>query len=205
MLLSRMGPAARPSRASAAAVPRAAPCAARAAPPRASAAATDAPADGAPAAAPPPPGRRFEVTLPKPVGVVFSQKDGGPVFIESVVPGGHADKAGILVRRWGRWAVDAGGLGPSARCSGHGSSVHSLSSSAAACPHTHPLPSRLPPASPPQPGDILSGCSAVTLKAGMEGRYERVGHGDRPYDNWEVGGGAVGRVEGGGVEGGVGG
>jgi hypothetical protein len=38
-------------------------------------------------------------TLPKPVGVVFSQKEGGPVFIESVVPGGNADKAGIKVGR----------------------------------------------------------------------------------------------------------
>ncbi|KAI8469298.1 MAG: hypothetical protein J3K34DRAFT_522286 [Monoraphidium minutum] len=77
------------------------------------------------------PGQRFSVTLPKPVGVVFSQKEGTPVFIESVVPGGNADKAGIL------------------------------------------------------PGDILSQCSAITLKAGKEGAYEREGHGARPYDNFD--------------------
>ncbi|KIZ04293.1 hypothetical protein MNEG_3669 [Monoraphidium neglectum] len=103
---------------------------------RPSAAAPDAAAEGAASssggsAAASLPGQRLVATLPKPVGVVFSQKEGGPVFIESVVPGGNADKAGI------------------------------------------------------KPGDILNRCSAVTLKAGKEGRYERVGHGDRPYDNWE--------------------
>jgi hypothetical protein len=50
-----------------------------------------------------------------------------------------------------------------------------------------------------QVGDILSGCSAVTLKAGKEGRYEREGYGDRPYDNWEVRlGGGEGAGRGGG-------
>ncbi|GBF90493.1 hypothetical protein Rsub_03489 [Raphidocelis subcapitata] len=102
------------------------PPAPRSRPPAASA--TDAPAAGG---APAPPGRRYEVTLPKPVGVVFSQKPGGPVFIEEVVAGGNADKAGL------------------------------------------------------KPGDVLSSCSAYTLKAGKEGRYEREGYGDRPYDNWE--------------------
>ncbi|GIL93039.1 hypothetical protein Vretimale_19077 [Volvox reticuliferus] len=36
------------------------------------------------------------------------------------------------------------------------------------------------------PGDILSKCSAVVLKAGKEGLYEAEGYGQRPYDNWEV-------------------
>lgn len=36
------------------------------------------------------------------------------------------------------------------------------------------------------PGDILSKCSAVVLKAGKEGQYEAEGYGQRPYDNWEV-------------------
>lgn len=78
------------------------------------------------------PGKRYSATLRKPVGVVFSQKDGGPVFIESVTPGSNADKAGFKA------------------------------------------------------GDVLNQCSAVTLKAGKEGRYEREGYGDRPYDNWET-------------------
>ncbi|GLC38559.1 hypothetical protein PLESTB_001739500 [Pleodorina starrii] len=33
------------------------------------------------------------------------------------------------------------------------------------------------------PGDILSKCSAVVLKAGKEGQYEAEGYGQRPYDN----------------------
>ena len=51
------------------------------------------------------PGKRFEVTLRMPIGVVFSQKEGGPVFIESVTPGGNADQAGVQVGGWGRAAV----------------------------------------------------------------------------------------------------
>jgi hypothetical protein len=54
-------------------------------------------------------------------------------------------------------------------------------------PTTRPAP---PIPTPLQPGDVLSACSAITLKAGKEGRYEREGYGDRPYDNW-VGGAAV--------------
>ncbi|KAL4424063.1 hypothetical protein ABPG75_001364 [Micractinium tetrahymenae] len=34
-------------------------------------------------------------------------------------------------------------------------------------------------------GDTLVGCSAVILKAGKEGQYEREGYGDRVLDNWE--------------------
>lgn len=37
-----------------------------------------------------------------------------------------------------------------------------------------------------QVGDVLSQCSAVVLKAGKEGQYEREGYGQRPYDNWET-------------------
>jgi uncharacterized protein YceK len=36
-----------------------------------------------------------------------------------------------------------------------------------------------------QAGDVLTGCSAVLLKAGKEGENEREGYGQRPYDNWE--------------------
>ena len=34
-------------------------------------------------------------------------------------------------------------------------------------------------------GDLLEECSAVVLKAGKEGEYEKVGHGARPYENWD--------------------
>jgi hypothetical protein len=37
-----------------------------------------------------------------------------------------------------------------------------------------------------QVGDVLDQCSAVVLKAGKEGQYEREGYGQRPYDNWET-------------------
>lgn len=37
-----------------------------------------------------------------------------------------------------------------------------------------------------QVGDVLVSCSAVVLKAGKEGRYEKEGYAERPYDNWEV-------------------
>ncbi|KAL6752363.1 hypothetical protein V8C86DRAFT_2757499 [Haematococcus lacustris] len=33
-------------------------------------------------------------------------------------------------------------------------------------------------------GDILTRCSAVVLKAGTEGQFEREGYGQRPYDNF---------------------
>jgi hypothetical protein len=33
---------------------------------------------------------------------------------------------------------------------------------------------------------VLTRCSAVMLKAGKEGQYEREGYGQRPYDNWET-------------------
>jgi hypothetical protein len=33
---------------------------------------------------------------------------------------------------------------------------------------------------------VLTRCSAVVLKAGKEGQYEREGYGQRPYDNWET-------------------
>ncbi len=34
-------------------------------------------------------------------------------------------------------------------------------------------------------GDVLVGCSAVTLKeAKMSGSFEKEGYGARPYDNW---------------------
>ena len=79
-------------------------------------------------------GRRYEVTLKMPIGVVFAQDktvDRAPVVIESVAPGGHADAAGL------------------------------------------------------RPGDVLVACSAVQLKAGKEGEFEREGYGRRPYDNFE--------------------
>jgi hypothetical protein len=41
------------------------------------------------------PGKRYEVVLPKPAGVVFAQLKDGPVFVESVVPGGNAARAGV--------------------------------------------------------------------------------------------------------------
>jgi hypothetical protein len=38
-----------------------------------------------------------------------------------------------------------------------------------------------------QVGDVLSGCSGVTLKeAKLSGSFEKEGYGQRPYDNWEV-------------------
>lgn len=73
------------------------------------------------------------VTLRKPVGVVFAQNKGGPVFVEELTPGGNADKSGVV-----------------------------------------------------QVGDVLTKCSAVVLKAGKEGQYEKEGYGQRPYDNWET-------------------
>jgi len=36
-----------------------------------------------------------------------------------------------------------------------------------------------------QPGDVLEECSAVLLKAGTEGAFEREGHGGRPFDNFD--------------------
>lgn len=36
-----------------------------------------------------------------------------------------------------------------------------------------------------QVGDVLTRCSAVLLKAGKEGEFQREGHGQRPYDNFE--------------------
>ena len=36
------------------------------------------------------------VTLRKPVGVVFAQNKGGPVFVEEVSSGGNADKSGVV-------------------------------------------------------------------------------------------------------------
>jgi len=33
---------------------------------------------------------------------------------------------------------------------------------------------------------VLTKCSAVVLKAGKEGQYEKEGYGQRPYDNWET-------------------
>ena len=36
-----------------------------------------------------------------------------------------------------------------------------------------------------QVGDILSEVSAVVLKAGKEGQYEREGYGQRPFDNFQ--------------------
>jgi len=54
-----------------------------------------APPESEAATAPAAAGKRYEVTLPKPAGVVFASKEGGSVFIESVVPGGNADKAGL--------------------------------------------------------------------------------------------------------------
>ncbi len=72
------------------------------------------------------------VLLRKPVGIVFAQNKGGPVFVEELTPGGAAEHSGAV-------AV----------------------------------------------GDVLASCSAVVLKAGKEGEYERRGHGARPYDNFE--------------------
>ncbi len=37
-----------------------------------------------------------------------------------------------------------------------------------------------------QVGDVVAKTSAIVLKAGKEGRYEKVGHGERLYDNWET-------------------
>lgn len=37
-----------------------------------------------------------------------------------------------------------------------------------------------------QVGDVLDQCSAIVLKAGKEGQYEKEGYGQRPYDNWET-------------------
>lgn len=37
-----------------------------------------------------------QVTLRKPVGVVFAQNKGGPVFVEEVAAGGNADKSGAV-------------------------------------------------------------------------------------------------------------
>ena len=34
-------------------------------------------------------------------------------------------------------------------------------------------------------GDVLVSCSAVTLKAGKEGEFEKTGYGGRPFTNWE--------------------
>jgi hypothetical protein len=34
-------------------------------------------------------------------------------------------------------------------------------------------------------GDEMAQCSAVVLKTGKEGQYEREGYGQRPYQNWE--------------------
>lgn len=36
-----------------------------------------------------------------------------------------------------------------------------------------------------QPGDVLEECSAIVLKAGKDGEFEREGYGGRPYDNWQ--------------------
>lgn len=36
------------------------------------------------------------VKLRKPVGVVFAQNKGGPVFVEELTPGGNADKSGMV-------------------------------------------------------------------------------------------------------------
>ena len=33
---------------------------------------------------------------------------------------------------------------------------------------------------------MLDQCSAIVLKAGKEGQYEKEGYGQRPYDNWET-------------------
>ncbi len=33
--------------------------------------------------------------------------------------------------------------------------------------------------------DAIAACSAVVLKAGKEGAYEREGHGARPFENWD--------------------
>lgn len=35
-------------------------------------------------------------------------------------------------------------------------------------------------------GDVLVACSAVQLKAGTEGKFEKEGYGARPYDNFET-------------------
>jgi hypothetical protein len=43
------------------------------------------------------------VTLRKPVGVVFAQDKGGPVFVEELTPGGNADKSGIVQVRVCTW------------------------------------------------------------------------------------------------------
>jgi predicted secreted protein len=36
------------------------------------------------------------VTLRKPVGVIFAQNKGGPVFVEELTAGGNADKSGVV-------------------------------------------------------------------------------------------------------------
>lgn len=41
------------------------------------------------------------VTLRKPVGVVFAQNKGGPVFVEELTAGGNADKSGAVQVREG--------------------------------------------------------------------------------------------------------
>lgn len=35
-------------------------------------------------------------------------------------------------------------------------------------------------------GDVVAKTSAIVLKSGKEGEYSRVGHGQRPYDNFET-------------------
>eukprot|EP00197_Chlamydomonas_leiostraca_P008785 CAMPEP_0202865750 /NCGR_PEP_ID=MMETSP1391-20130828/6334_1 /ASSEMBLY_ACC=CAM_ASM_000867 /TAXON_ID=1034604 /ORGANISM="Chlamydomonas leiostraca, Strain SAG 11-49" /LENGTH=166 /DNA_ID=CAMNT_0049545627 /DNA_START=147 /DNA_END=647 /DNA_ORIENTATION=+ len=80
-----------------------------------------------------PAGVEYQLTLKKPVGLVFAQKpSGGPVYVEEVTPGGIADKTGKV-----------------------------------------------------QVGDVLSKCSAVVLKSGKEGEYEREGYGQTLYTNWD--------------------
>jgi hypothetical protein len=36
-----------------------------------------------------------------------------------------------------------------------------------------------------QVGDEVAQCSAIVLKTGKEGEYEKEGYGQRPYENWE--------------------
>lgn len=52
-----------------------------------------------------PAGEERKVTLRKPVGVVFAQNKGGPVFVEELTAGGNADKSG-MVQVGGWWQVD---------------------------------------------------------------------------------------------------